>query len=365
MLTGYRPKVHRAQLRGQAMDPAIPTLAERFRRDGFSTAAVVFDCGWLSPRWGFSKGFDSYRVTRWRAARQAFAVANWIQDHRTERFFFFFHTFEPHSDMHVLPYEAPGVNRETIARRFGVENFGCRGGRCASAFLEGLNQGAVTREARDVEILRDTYDAGAHFIDDALGVLFNSLRESGIWDQLLVVVTSDHGEEFSERGGFGHHTMYDEIVRVPLFIKWPHGARAGVACDTVSSSVDLAPTLLEFAGCPSDGLQGSHLHRRDPGLAVFSGTLDRAVVTDGFKAIFGYRVETPRLFNLQKDPAELANLAETDRDRVREMREILLAQDQRDLALWQRIGSAQDQQDVELSADERERLQAFGYVTDE
>jgi len=149
MLTGYHPSTHRAQLLNQAMDPAIPTLAERLRVAGFSTAALVFDCGWLSPRWGFAKGFDSYQVSRWRADRQARAAANWVLERRGESFFFFLHTFEPHADRHVLPYEAPGINRQVIAEVFGVEGFGCRKGLCSSRFLQGLVRGKFPFEPQD------------------------------------------------------------------------------------------------------------------------------------------------------------------------------------------------------------------------
>jgi arylsulfatase A-like enzyme len=362
MLTGYYPEVHRAQLDGQALDPSIPTLAGRFRDAGFSTAALVFDCGWLSPGWGFSKGFDSYLVNRWRAGRQARVTAEWVQAHRDEPFFFFFHTFEPHSDQYLLPYEAPGINQSTIAEQFGVEAFGCREERCASSFLEGLDRGEVGRAPHDAEILHATYSAGVRYLDVALGTLFDDLRESGMWEQLLVVVTSDHGEEFDDHGGFGHHKLYDEITRVPLLIKWPHGARAGATRDTLSTSIDLAPTLLEFAGCPTEGLQGTNLHRRNDDSPIFVGTLDRAVVADGYKAIFSFRPGPVQLFNLETDPEELTNLAEVEPDRVRALEEILRVQDDRDIALWQRIGSILDPRGVVLSDSERERLKAFGYL---
>jgi membrane-anchored protein YejM (alkaline phosphatase superfamily) len=193
MLTGYLPDTHRALLLNHGMDPAIPTLADRFRKSGFTTAALVYDCVWLSPRWGFGKGFDSYRVTRWRAGRQAMATANWMIENRDEQFFYFLHIFEPHSDFQVLPYEAPGVNRRVIGKRFGVSNFGCRGGLCSSAFLNALGTGEIPLKPKDREILRATYDAGVTYLDTSLGLLFDALRSSGAWDNLLVVVTSDHG----------------------------------------------------------------------------------------------------------------------------------------------------------------------------
>ena len=362
MLTGYHPSTHRAQLQNQAMDPAIPTLAERFRVAGFSTAALVFDCGWLSPRWGFAKGFDGYQVSRWRAGRQARAAANWVFAHRDEDFFFFLHTFDPHADRHVLPYEAPGINQRVIAEVFGVEDFGCRKDLCSSRFLHGLVRGKFPFEPQDVEILRHTYDAGVQYLDESLGTLFDSLRRSGMWDQMLIVVTSDHGEEFMEHGALGHTTLFDEIVRVPLFIKWPDSYRGGVDNRMPCSAVDLAPTLLEFAGLPTGDLPGTPLHRRDDNAPVFVGTLDRAVVADGYKAIFNYPEEPPLLFHLTDDPGELVNLAGSDAGRLRTLEELVHTQNEEALALHRRIGSGSERGEVVLSPVERERLEAFGYL---
>lgn len=361
MLTGFHPDTHRAVQLNQAMDPAIPTLAERFRSAGFTTSAMVFDCTWLSPRWGFGKGFNSYRVTRWRAGRQARAVSEWVLAHRDEPFFFFFHTFEPHSDFKLLPYEAPGLNRTTIAERFGVSGFGCRKGRCASQLVNALYRDEVPREPLDAEILRHTYDAGVRYLDASLGTLFDSLRSSGLWDQMLIVVTSDHGEEFAEHGGFGHHTLYEEILRVPLLVKWPRGDQAGTINAALTSSVDLAPTLLEAAGLPADGLPGDHLHRRPAHALVFAGTLARAVVRDYDKGIFG-GAGPRRIFDLAADPDEELNLVESDPQLSRVLETLLREQRRRALALYRRLGSQREPGEVVLSDRERERLEAFGYL---
>jgi hypothetical protein len=365
MLTGYDPATHRAQLHDQAMDPAIPTLADRYRLAGYSTSALVFDCGWLSPRWGFAKGFDSYQVHRWRAGRQARSAANWVLEHRDESFFFFLHTFEPHSDLFVLPYEAPGVNRETIAERFGVEGFGCRHDVCSSEFLQGLVRGEVPFKARDGEILRATYRDGVRYLDEALGTLFDALQRSGVWDQMLIVVTSDHGEEFLEHGSLSHTTLFDEIVRVPLLVKWPGGDHAGVVNRAPCSALDLVPTLLDFAGLPVEDLPGIPLHTRDAQAPVFVGTLDRAVVVDGFKAIFDYGGGPARLYHLADDGGESIDLAATDPDRLRRLEELVRTRKEEALALHRKIGSVSDGAVVELSPRERERLEAFGYLVNQ
>ncbi len=361
LLTGYYPETHRAVLLNQGMDAAVPTLAERFKSAGFATAALVFDCTWLSPRWGFGKGFDSYRVTQFRAGRQAREAAGWVLDHREEDFFFFLHTFEPHSDFSVLPYEAPGLSRRTIAAEYDVRGFGCRKGLCAARFVNALSNHKIPERPKDAMILRDSYSQGVTYLDVSLGELFDTLRQSGVWDDLLVVVTSDHGEEFGEHGGFGHHSLYDEILRVPLLIKWPGGEFAGVVNSSPGSGVDIAPTLLGHAGLPTDGMPGAHLHSRNAESAIHAGTLEHAVVSGGFKGIFSNHQPT-RLFNLLEDPGELVDVAGQRPDVVENLESILASQRREALALYRSFGSEGAEERVELSERERERLKAFGYL---
>jgi arylsulfatase A-like enzyme len=362
MLSGFHPDTHRALTLNQAIDPAVPTLAERFVAGGYETAALVYDCGWLSPKWGFAKGFDSYRMTRWRAGRQLSAAARWVNSHREEPFFFFVHTFEPHSDFSLLPYEAPGTNRRTIADLFGVEDFGRRNGRSASSFLISLDRGEIPRRPKDAQILRATYEAGVRYLDQAIGSFFNQLRSSGVWDQMLIVVTSDHGEEFDEHGGFGHGPLYEEIIRVPLLIKWPSSERARRTDAGPSSSVDLAPTLLRFAGLPSDGLPGAVLGGRSADDPVFSGTIERAVIVGSVKGIFGGPGDASEVYDLALDPDELDNTAEINPKQSERLRELLRLQRQRSAALYRRFGSEPADREVVLSESERERLRAFGYI---
>jgi arylsulfatase A-like enzyme len=182
---------------------------------------------------------------------------------------------------------------------------------------------------------------------------------------MLVVVTSDHGEEFLEHGSLSHTTLYDEVTRVPLLIKWPNSDRGGVVNGAPCSAVDLAPTLLEFAGLPFVGLPGMPLDQRDEHAPVFIGTLDQAVVVDGYKAIFSYATGPARLFHLADDAGELINVAASDPDRLRVLEELVRARKEEALALFREIGSGSEIGKVELSPEERERLQAFGYLQGE
>jgi arylsulfatase A-like enzyme len=228
--------------------------------------------------------------------------------------------------------------------------------------LNALGGDAVPIEAHDREVLRSTYDAGVGYLDASLGALFEVLRSSGAWDRMLVVVTSDHGEEFMEHGGFSHGTLHDEILRVPLLIKWPGAVRAGSGDETATSSIDLAPTLLESAGLPRDDLPGVVLGRRPAGQPVFAGTLTRAVVAGGFKGIFGGPKGSREVYDLAEDPSERHNLAASNPGKAAELEELLAAQQREAWALFGRMSKDGGAREVQLSEQERDRLKAFGYV---
>jgi arylsulfatase len=362
MLTGQPSWVHLAHREDAVINPSIPTLAERLSAHGLATGAMVFDCGWLSPERGFVRGFDEYRVERWRIERQARDVLGWIRDHREQPFFFFFHTFEPHSDFDRLPYEAPGISRDTVRELFSVKGYGCRRGRCASMMLRGINEGVVPVKQYDTPILRYLYDAGVRHTDAALGELFDALREAGVWDNLVVIVTSDHGEAFLEHGRVGHSSLHEEIIRVPLLIKWAHGARGGVENPARSSSIDLAPTLLELAGVDDAGLPGSHLHRLDPGRAVIAGDYAKAVVVGDVKGIFGGPRKYNELYNLGLDPRETDNLVRREHRRRNQLVKRLQQQVQRDRRVLDEDGATAEVRTLQLTPEEEERLRALGYV---
>jgi arylsulfatase A-like enzyme len=242
-----------------------------------------------------------------------------------------------------------------------VQGFGCRDDVCASQLLAALSRGQVPAQSTDREILRASYDAGVRYLDASLGALFERLRRGGLWDQLMVVVTSDHGEEFAEHGGFGHETLHEEVLRVPLIVKWPQGQRAGEVDQAPRSGIDLAPTLLRAAGLPLDDLPGVDLRLRADDAVIMAGTLERVLIADGLKGFFDGK-GPDRLFDLAADPGETIDLAASRPDELRRLAGMLDAERRRALALYRRLGSSDEAGNVELSEAERERLRAFGYL---
>ena len=177
--------------------------------------------------------------------------------------------------------------------------------------------------------IRDSYDATVAAADREVGALIDALRELALLDRTIVVVTSDHGEEFGEHGGFGHgRTLYEEVLHVPLMVCAP-----GIAPHPVSDEVtlaDVAPTLLSLCGLePLPGAGGRALLPEPAGEEpVIAAEVDeahlgsqRALWLGGKKLIVVDRMSpirpplpTHACFDLASDPGEKTNLVRLDAD---------------------------------------------------
>jgi arylsulfatase A-like enzyme len=367
LLTGYPLTVHGADGDEGVLDPAVPTLAARLRDAGYATGGLVHDCVWLNPKFGFHRGFDDYRSVKWGAGQIARGAVNWMAAHRGRPFFFFLHAFDVHSDFHHLPYEGAGATMAGVEALFGVPRYGCRQQECASGLLAAIGEKRVVPLPEEPEILRHLYAAGVAEVDTILGRLFDDLRAAGLWEDLVVVVTSDHGEMLLEHGSTLHGHPWEEVLRVPLIVKWPVGTGpAGVRTEVPTSSLDVAPTLLALAGAAADDLPGVDLRRPRRGRPRFAGSTSWwAVYEEGWKALFPTAAAPPRLYHLAADPAESENVAH------RNPRELARLQGRLDaLRAWSaaaraRLSAGAEQGGAgagELTDEERERLRALGYL---
>lgn len=362
MLTGAPPDV--APSTESVLAEDITTLAERFTEAGLATAGLVYDCVWLNPKFGLHRGFQEYWSVPWRMPRQVREAVNWLGDHRSEPFFFFFHTFEVHSDFRALPYEAPGISQGVVERRFGVPRYGCTPGfGCASGRLKRIRLGEVEPVPGEEEILRFLYVKSVEFMDEQIGILLDELRRAGLYDDLMIVFTSDHGESLFDHGDLLHSFVWEEVLRVPLIIKWPQGRHAGEVQDLPSASIDLAPTLLEEASIEAKELMGSHLLRRRRDFPVIAGTTDKVVIRENLKAIFQKRQQPPLLYDLATDPGETTNLAPEQPETVARMKQ-LLDDFNRAYELRRKQNRPGADGTNALTEEEAERLRSLGYLGD-
>ena len=196
--------------------------------------------------------------------------------------------------------------------------------------------GVFTREVLDA-----LYMGGVQSVDRRVGELMGRLRSAGLYDQTLIVLTSDHGEELGQRSESqkydGHgHTLYEELVRVPLIVKLPGSAHAGTRVPSVTSLLDVMPTILDVLDVsPRNGeMQGASLRSRwerpgkDEGRVAFAEALGvaeekKALRADRYKYILSVDADTverlgrdrlpeepaaAELYDLQADPEERVNL---------------------------------------------------------
>ncbi len=367
LLTGQDTDVHGIYESTDAIRPDLRTVAERFRHQGFLTAGLVYDCVALNAKFGFARGFDEYRAEQMHLGKMVRQVSNWIGDHREESFFYFLHSFDVHSDFHELPYEAPGVTAGTVAERYSAEDYGCRRDTCASQLLLELSKGSIPLIPRELEILQYLYGKGVTYVDEQLGVLFENLRREGVYDEMMIILTSDHGEAFKGPGRLTHGKYWEEILRVPLVIKWPGGRFAGERRETASSALDVAATLADAFALDATDLPGTSLLDMEEARPIFAGTYRRIVIADGFKAILPTK-QSPILYDLTRDPQETEDVSSRRRAKLRKFEELGQARQRRNRQLVRKLaelrGGRPASRSPGLTPEEIERLKALGYLDD-
>jgi arylsulfatase A-like enzyme len=254
MLTSLYPSFHKVnKIKLDRLDSEILTLAEALYNSGYRTWAVTGG-GQVSSNYGFSEGFESYLEFTSPEDDVKIKVAETIEflDENPESpVFVFFHTYKPHPPYRPLPpYDT----------MFDPEYTGNISGDIPT--IDAINSGEITATAADLDHLISLYDGDIREMDDQLDELFAYLQRKGTGNDTAIVFTSDHGEEFGEHGLYGvhSHTLYEELVRVPLIIHIPGMDRAGVSIPEQVRSIDIYPTLLELAGVkPPNAIQGRSL----------------------------------------------------------------------------------------------------------
>jgi len=219
----------------------------------------------------------------------------------------------------------------------------------------------------DRRFIAAAYDEEIAFVDQQLGVLLEGLERRGVLERGIVSLTSDHGEELFEHGGFEHgHAMWQEVLRLPL-VFWGRGIEPGRESAPVSL-VDLAPTFLEATGiAPPEEMEGLSLWRNlseaaeIPSRTLYAeghlyGPKQKTAIRWPYKVVWSSRTRERRLWNLELDPGEKADITEVDAALADEMTEALLAHLR---AARERRGEATA---PELDAVTREGLRSLGYI---
>ncbi len=373
MFTSLQPSVHsvRGNTGAVPLPGSVPTLAELLREQGFATAAVT-EGGGVAPRRGFERGFGRFLEKRTRVPHEPGtqsaltfpAGLDWIRGVRDRRFFLFLHTYEVHG-----PYRPPAAY---------------------ASFFSDTPPGLEPPAGLPAKQSPTLYDREIRYLDDELRRFVQGLEAAGRLEDTLLVVTSDHGEEFLEHGIIGHGaTPYEEVLRVPLLFRGP-GVPGGRRVAAPVGLVDLMPTLLELLGvsAPADAMGRSFAalvhgeadadswRRRpvyseawfrwaktpqgrrpvqQPTLAVRVG--DRKLIR--FRGSTGFRYE---YYDLARDPSEERDLYATQASSADDLRELLDGYE-RDAGSRRRRLLRGDARDAPaLDPDREQGLRALGYL---
>jgi arylsulfatase A-like enzyme len=363
LFTGLYPSQHGVMNEDTAMPEDVLTLAEALSQRGFATRAVVSG-HFVGPRYGLGQGFDRYvavppnQPAGGAAATVIAQSLEAIAAMRGQPFLMFSHFMDVHSDYRAAP-------------RFEALFDGSYHGRVdgTTSQLRAFARKLLVADESDRLRLIDLYDAEIRQLDTELEGWFASLRERGVLDDTLVVVTADHGEEFFEHGSVLHgQSLYQELLRVPLIVVGP-GLPGGRRVAEAVSLVDVLPTVLGQLGiAPPDALAGrdlAPLWRSTPPpwperdlYAEADRTVERrdtlrAVIRSGWKLVQSRVDGGVELYDLGADPRERVNRVPTEAERAASLAHAL------DSALAsQKAAPALPK----LSPEERAQLQALGYV---
>jgi arylsulfatase A-like enzyme len=326
LLTGVHDSRHGATVPTAALDESVPTLAEAFRAHGYRT--VGFYSGpFLHPHFGLARGFEeyldctSYRLESAKAPASPRLHASSHKDVTNPRiserftravaaddgrpFFFFVHMWDVHYDLvPPPPYDRMFVNEPSppeVDRDF----------RHDPEFRPGMDPRAFAQ-------VLALYDGEIRYTDDTIGALLDELRSRAMLDNTIVVVVSDHGEEFLEHEGKGHrNTLFAEVLSVPL-VFWAPGLLPPTSVEETVSLVDVAPTLAHLAGIGElAGVDGRPLFDdhgvpvRDSRVAIselrMNADRPKLVAAQRYphKVIRDLRSGTDSYYDLASDPREL------------------------------------------------------------
>ncbi len=352
LLTSLENRNHLVHKTNPYMDNSLITLADILRENGYFTYAYTGGA-LVSQRFGFSKGFDFYREFRGSQHHRDSAgnlfhhFNNWIAKNKEKKFFLFLHTYQTHE-----PYFSPPA--------FNSLYLDPTKSRWEKADMqEILFEGYSRKEKRfkdltpaEKENIIALYDGEIRYLDERLiKPLIRKLKRLGLYQKTMIIVTSDHGEEFFDHDGWLHgHSLYNELIRIPLIIKFPHDQFKNLRSDKTAQITDIMPTILEVAGIDYssfklDGisltgmLQDNEEKERfliaDVGYKDYPSRLPErvAINLNEYKLVLNNEYGNPpekffpcpppiakvELYNLKEDPLEKENIALQDKEMVQNL----------------------------------------------
>jgi choline-sulfatase len=298
LLTGVYPTVHRATAADSKLSPTVPFVAEELKHDGYRTGMFSSN-GYISAKWGFDRGWDINRNFireslpngadyLWKTAK------TWLTPLLSKRQFLYLATIEPHV--------AYTPKKEFLVKYWDKPYVGPLKPVLTGVQLGLIKGGKLKINDNDKAYLEALHDAEITGSDALFAKFISDLKALGVYDTSVVIVVSDHGDQFYEHGSVGHgDTVYQELTHVPMIIRAPGLLPRGTVVEGDVEMMDIAPTLLDLAGAkPDPKMQGATLV---PLVFDEVGVAPRAALTVDGQVARGLKVDRYRL--IHKGPGRM------------------------------------------------------------
>ena len=366
--------------RGVPLSQNKPFLVEELSKKylAFSYNGGAF----VGKKYGYSRGYDSYNslvsLTRSGSGEILFKKAiQFIQETEFPNLFLFLHTYQLHSPYVPKPDFLRRVNKNPEILKF-------RGYHARTKYKNVSDKQA--------QAFFDLYKAEVAEFDHYFGDFVARLKEMRIYDSSMIVFVSDHGEEFFEHGGWTHgHSLYNELIKIPLIIKFPQNRHGGSEIRDNAGIIDVFPTILDFHKIKfdSDSVDGTSLLPLLKGKKIKRNTLFSSlscgrmiyaippkfsILSQDLKLIYNYpfktedfdffhedsrpqEPETIEVFNTEEDAQEKKNIV-----REAKIPDEFLSLIEDGKLLTEKAIKEEKGEKFELSKEELERLKALGYI---
>jgi arylsulfatase A-like enzyme len=332
LMTSLLPGQHKAVQLRDPLDLGLVTLPEMMQAKGYTTGAAVANAVVFLPGSNFEQGFDVFtglHGPKGHASKDVGAevvvdaALRFLDARRGLPTFLYVHTMDPH-----VPYTPPAPF-DRMFEPHPIEGH------------PGVDPRTDYKEPLDRERMIAQYDGDVAYGDQEFGRFVRELKARGLYDDALVVFLADHGEEFLDHGKWLHgRSVFDELIRIPLLVKFPGHKYAGRRVARQVQEVDLLPTVLRSQGLPVPGapaiagrplqlvLEGRDVGEARPALSEIShrGFVAHGLRTERDKYVQRYSPEEDELyFDLGRDPREQVDRLGEARERVRALKSTLEA----------------------------------------
>ncbi len=379
LFTGLLPARHGVVKQGTILPAELDTLAGLLSEGGWQSVGFSGNL-FIGAKTGFDRGFEYFEGHEGKVlvypdiGAMLERVDAWLKSSRRRGSpsFLYFQPMNCHG-----PYRVPAEHRSDLLGRDPTRVFDYNDELMTAILKDGDIDARKRVTPEYLASLTDQYDTAVLYSMDVIAALLKRLQEEELYEDSLIIVTSDHGEELFDHGGFGHgYSLFEEVVRIPLWIKLPK-QRAGAKVDVPVSLIDLLPTILEATGIefssaevsldgrslmPLLGGEGRATGFRGRPIAMDTRWQRRAVASairlGSYKLIeiesdYEGRSKVRLLFDLAIDPAEKVDLASEKSDLVAGLSS----------ALERVLASGEDRIEAEAATGlDIDILRALGYV---